>query len=200
MKRINIDKKHTHFIGCWNIENNKLCDNLIQFFNDNKSLQVQGKTSSGVSIKAKKRTDITITPNNLNNPKFEIFKQYVGELHKCYLDYQSQWPFLKSIFKEVDIQPFNIGKYFPGDHFSPHSERTSLTTLHRLFAWMTYLNDVEEGGQTYFSHFEIKVKPETGKTLIWPAEWTHIHSGEVVKSGNKYMITGHMFLPIPNIN
>ena len=200
MKRINIDKKHTHFIGCWDIENNKLCDNLIQFFNDNNNLQVQGKTSSGISLKAKKRTDITITPNNLNNPKFEIFKQYVGELHKCYLDYQSQWPFLKSIFKEIDIQPFNIGKYSPGDHFSPHSERTGLTTLHRLFAWMTYLNDVEDGGQTYFSHFGIKVKPETGKTLIWPAEWTHIHAGEVVKSGNKYMITGHMFLPIPVVN
>ena len=46
----------------------------------------------------------------------------------------------------------------------------------------------------------IKVKPETGKTLIWPAEWTHIHAGEVVKSGNKYMITGHMFLPIPDVN
>ena len=27
--------------------------------------------------------------------------------------------------------------------------------------------------------------PEIGKTLIWPAEWTHAHTGEVLKSGTK---------------
>ena len=198
MKRININTKQTHFIGCWNIENNKLCDNLIQFFNDNKSLQVQGKTSSGISLKAKKRTDITITPNNLNNPKFEIFKQYIDELHKCFLDYQNQWPFLKSMIKTVYVPGFNIQKYSRGDHFALlHSERTSLDSLHRLFAWMTYLNDVDDGGKTNFSHYGIKIKPETSKTLIWPAEWTHAHTGEILKSGTKYIVTGWMHFPSP---
>ena len=32
MKRINIDSKQTHFIGCWNLENNKLCNEIISFF------------------------------------------------------------------------------------------------------------------------------------------------------------------------
>ena len=85
------------------------------------------------------------------------------------------------------------------DHFAAlHSERTSLDTLHRIFAWMTYLNDVEDGGQTNFSHYGIKIKPEIGKTLIWPAEWTHAHTGEVLKSGKKYMITGWMHFPAPD--
>ena len=56
------------------------------------------------------------------------------------------------------------------------SERVHITSLHRLFAFMTYLNDVDDGGQTKFDYYDIKVKPETGKTLIWPAEWTHAHS------------------------
>jgi len=47
---------------------------------------------------------------------------------------------------------------------------------------MTYLNDVDDGGETYFNHFKIKVKPKYGKTMIWPAEWTHTYSEEVVKS------------------
>ena len=46
--------------------------------------------------------------------------------------------------------------------------------------------------------YEIKIKPMQGKTMIWPAEWTHAHSGEVVKSGKKYIITGHMHYPIRN--
>ena len=90
-----------------------------------------------------------------------------------------------------------MGKYLPGDHFSSmHTERSDLSTLHRVFAWMTYLNNVEDGGETNFSHYGIRIKPEIGKTLIWPAEWTHAHSGEVLKSGVKYIITGWMHFPI----
>ena len=44
--------------------------------------------------------------------------------------------------------------------------------------------------------YERRIKPEIGKTVIWPAEWTHAHAGEIVKSGKKYIITGWMNLPI----
>ena len=71
-------------------------------------------------------------------------------------------------------------------------------TLHRLFAWMTYLNDVDDGGQTCFSHYGIKINPETGKTLIWPAEWTYAHTGEILKSGTKCIVTGWLHFSVPN--
>ena len=198
MKRININTQQTHFIGCWNLENNKLCNEIIRLFENNKNLQKKGITGKGVNLKIKKTTDITVHPNDLKKPKFEILKQYINELHKCFLDYQNQWPFLKSMLKTVYVPSFNIQKYSRGDHFaSLHSERTSLDSLHRLFAWMTYLNDVDDGGKTNFSHYGIKIKPETGKTLIWPAEWTHAHTGEILKSGTKYIVTGWMHFPSP---
>ena len=196
MKRININSQQTHFIGCWNLENNKLCNEITQFFENNKELQIQGITSYGKDLKAKKTTDIPVNPHDLKNPKFEVLKQYMDELYKCFIDYQNQWPFLKSVIKVVDVPGFNIQKYSRGDHFALlHSERTTLDTLHRLFAWMTYLNDVDDGGQTNFSHYGIKIRPETGKTLIWPAEWTHAHTGEILKSGTKYIVTGWMHFP-----
>mgnify|MGYP003310952385 CR=1 FL=1 len=54
-----------------------------------------------------------------------------------------------------------------------------------------YLNDVkkEDGGSTDFDYYKIKVNPERGKTLIWPAEWTHAHKGNIINSGSKYIIT-----------
>ncbi len=55
---------------------------------------------------------------------------------------------------------------------------------------MTHLNDVENGGETYFPHYDIRVRPQRGLTLIWPAEWTHAHAGEELKRGKKYIITG----------
>ena len=65
-----------------------------------------------------------------------------------------------------------------------------MSSIHRIFAWMTYLNDVDDGGTTDFDYYKVKVKPKMGKTLIWPAEWTHAHRGTVLKGGKKYIITG----------
>ena len=101
MKRININKQQTHFIGCWNLENNKLCNEIIRLFENNKNLQKKGITGKGMNLKIKKTTDITVHPNDLKKPKFEILKQYINELHKCFLDYQNQWPFLKTMLKTV---------------------------------------------------------------------------------------------------
>ena len=196
MKRININLQQIHFIGCWNLENNKLCNDITNFFEDNKNLQKPGVTAQGKNLNVKKTTDITVRPDDLKEAKFEILKQYISELHKCFLDYKEQWPFLKSMLTNVDVPSFNIQKYSRGDHFaSLHSERTALNSLHRLFAWMTYLNDVDDGGQTNFTHYGIKIKPEIGKTLIWPAEWTHAHAGEILKSGTKYIVTGWIHFP-----
>jgi prolyl 4-hydroxylase len=199
MKKIKINSDDTHFIGCWNLENDNLCNKIIEFFKNNKSLQTQGASASGVNTKIKKTIDISIKPNDLKKEKFEIFKQYMSDLHKCFLDYQNQWPFLKTMIKNVYIPSFNIQRYEKGDHFALlHSERTNLSTSHRLFAWMTYLNDVDDGGQTNFSHYGIKIKPQTGKTLIWPAEWTHAHTGEILKGGTKYIVTGWIHFPVPD--
>lgn len=200
MQRIKINTSESpNFIGCWLMDNNDLCFKIINFFENNILKQVQGVTSGGVDLSKKKRTDIKITPNNLKEKKYFLFKEYIELLHACYLDYLTQWPFLNTVIKDIDIEPFNIGKYEAGDHFGvTHSERTSQSTLHRFFAFMTYLNDVKEGGETFFKHFNINIEPKQGKTLIWPAEWTHAHSGKIVKSGEKYIITGHMHFPIKN--
>ncbi len=197
MKKIDINiSKHPHFIGCWELENDELCNEIINFFEKNKNKQTKGIFSGGYNPKEKKTTDITVNPKDLDDPEYACLKKYVKELHKCYLEYQNEWPFLKSILKNIHVGSFNIQKYSSGDHFSTfHSERTSLGGLHRLFAWMTYLNEVEDGGYTNFDHYGVKIKPEIGKTLIWPAEWTHMHAGEVLKSGTKYIVTGWMHFP-----
>jgi len=202
MERINIieneldKKKETHFVGAWNIKNDNLCKEIIRFFDENKKLQKNGVTASGTNYTNKKTTDISINPNDLKNDKYKCFNSYIDELYKCFIDYQLQWPFLKKMVKNVDIGSFNVQKYSKGDHFSQiHTERADLKTSNRLFAWMTYLDSVEDGGTTNFLHYGIKIKPEIGKTLIWPAEWTHAHSGEILNSGEKHIITGWMNFP-----
>ena len=193
MKKLStVSNKSPNFIGSWNIENDKLCNEIIKFFEENKSMQRIGITTTGYDPKLKKTTDMVIQPSDLKNKKYSLFNSYFNLLKDCFLDYRNQYPFLKhKFFSKTHIGNFNVQKYNSGDHFSQlHSERVSLDSLHRLFAWMTYLNNVDASGTTNFEYYDIKVKPEIGKTLIWPAEWTHAHTGSILKSGTKYIITG----------
>ena len=112
MKRIDINSNQLNFIGAWNLENNNLCNEIIDFFEKNQALQKKGGTSDASNNKKVKSTiDITIKPTNLEDKNFNVFNNYMKELHDCYLDYQKQWPFLKSMLNDIQIPPFNIQKY-----------------------------------------------------------------------------------------
>jgi prolyl 4-hydroxylase len=153
--------KAPHFIGSWLMEEPLLCDGLIEYFESNTLKQRKGVVTGGYSSEIKTSRDISISPKALNQPGHEVFHTY--------FDHLFSW----------------------GDHFQQvHTERSNMATLHRVLAWMTYLNDVEEGGSTYFQHYDIDIQPKKGLTLLWPAEWTHAHRGNVLKMGQKYIITG----------
>jgi hypothetical protein len=161
-------------------------------------MQKKGVTTAGENTDFKNSLDITISPKETELPGNEVFKEYFNNLFSCYQDYNTQWPFLTTFAKDLQIGQFVLLKYQKGQHFQKlHSERSSLNSLHRVFAWMTYLNDVdlEEGGSTFFSHYDLKIQPKKGLTLIWPAEWTHAHKGGLLHAGSKYIITGWMHFP-----
>ena len=144
MERIKISEE-TNFIGCWKFNDNKLCEDIINLFENNKEFHIKGVTGLGIDENVKKSTDMPVDPKNLNNDKFKILKIYMNKLFECYQDYKTTWPYLNRSFTEVDIPTFNVQKYEEGGHFSYlHCEREGISTMHRVFAWMTYLNDVEE--------------------------------------------------------
>lgn len=193
MKRTDINSSSPHFIGSWLIEPSSICDELIDFFEAHPENQAQGKTAGGLNLEAKNSLDLTIRPRELEQDDHRPVREYLDTLFECYKDYLEQWPFLQSFMPRIELGSFNIQRYKPGGHFlKVHSERTTLASSHRVLAWMTYLNDVEDGGSTEFVHQELAIQPQKGRTLIWPAEWTHAHKAHVLNSGTKYIITGWM--------
>ena len=86
----------------------------------------------------------------------------------------------------------NIQKYKPGEgFFSWHTERTLPLpeTVDRALVFMTYLNDVPNGGTKFF-HQDIVTPARKGLTLIWPVDWTHVHAGQITEESEKYIFTG----------
>ena len=200
MKRVTLSKQNSNpnFIGSWMISPLSICDELIAYFESNKNKQTKGRTAEGENTDNKNSIDISMPPKEIKLPGNEAFEEYFSNLFSCYEDYIAQWPFLMTFAKNLEIGEFNLQRYQAGQHFQKiHTERSSLDTLHRVFAWMTYLNDVEkeEGGSTFFSHYDLEIQPMKGLTLIWPAEWTHAHRGSLLHTDSKYIITGWMHFP-----
>lgn len=70
-----------------------------------------------------------------------------------------------------------------------HYEACDRKSSNRVLAYILYLNDVEEGGETEFLYLMKRYKPKRGTLLLFPAALTHTHRGNPPLSGDKYIIT-----------
>jgi hypothetical protein len=181
--------KLNNFINGWYIDKN-VCKDLIKFFKLNKDKAEIGKLTDGVNKNIKKSTDLGVF---FNAPALEI-QNYNKELLRCTQEYIKIYPALKdSLNKWGIVESYNIQKYKKKEaYFGWHTERTTGKEIFgkRLLVFMTYLNDVKDGGQTEWFHQKLKIKPETGLTVIWPADWMFLHRGIVTKKEEKFIITG----------
>ena len=84
-------------------------------------------------------------------------------------------------------------------YHSFHCEDIAWGNRQRVLAWMVYLNDVEEGGDTEWLYQQKKVQPKANVGLLWPGSFTHLHRGNPPISGTKYVLTG-WFASMVNMN
>ncbi len=182
----------------------ELCDRYIETFEKSK-LTHRGyaySTDDGTIDGTKKSTDITFTPeflDNLNGATEEGWGELMGELHpKLYSgvrSYVDKFPGLDSMNEFGLVDSYNMQRYLPGEGFYKwHCENMGgPKSIARCFVWMIYLNDVEDGG-TEFLYQKHTEKAEAGKFVIWPAYYTHMHRGEISYTKTKYILTGwYMF-------
>ena len=167
----------------------EVCDNLTNWFNNSPQLysDVKRVHNNSEEEKIKFSTDITITPELCN--KEESIFNYMTYLNECIKEYVDKFESLHQLnlgFKNG----WNIQWYKPNEgYFAPHFERSNnINTMDRVLVFMTYLNDVEEGG-TEFIYQGLKLNAMKGNTWIWPADFTHTHVGQIC-SKHKYIATG----------
>jgi len=82
-------------------------------------------------------------------------------------------------------------------HFKWHFDALGPGGWERQLAMIIYLNSVAEGGETHFHRQDLKVKPVAGSALFFPTFWTHMHCGEIPRSGDKYIISSFVRFVLP---
>ncbi len=86
MKRIEIEGSSPHFIGSWQIEQESICDALIEFFENHQEKHEPGASAGGVNVETKNSTDVTIHPRDLKKPEYESVKDYIDVLYDFHKD------------------------------------------------------------------------------------------------------------------
>lgn len=170
----------------------EICNKIIKIFheeNDNKRLGISQK---GYDTNIKNSVDFELTESfRFTN----IMKLLLNELHEAMNQYEIQIDknsnynhfknrLLKTTAFQLQHYTKNEGK------FVYHSDNNinTIKNEERVLVYMWYLNDVEIGGETDFINF--KIKPTTGKLVIFPSTWTYPHCANIPISNDKYIITG----------
>ena len=164
-------------------EDMSICDELIEYHSNNTEYKWAGNTQGAKG--GKKSTDVTIHPSS-RNPVFLKYRQLLYGYLREYLN-----AYDNPLNKLRIAEGMNIQHYKPSEGFLGwHCERISQQVHQRALVFMTYLNDVHDGGGTDFKYQGKRQHARKGKTLIWPSDFTHTHRGEPSPTEEKYIATG----------
>jgi hypothetical protein len=187
----NLKEHHLNFesfLGGWYIPEN-ICDEMIEMHKVNKHLHLEGTvgTDGNVDHSKKKSRELIFTANDF----FNTFPKYTNLLQECLINYIEKYEYANKVAKfsvnaNVKIQYYNKNEGFKNFHFENEGFSYFLS---RHLVFMTYLNNVEDGG-TEFKYQNLITPAKKGLTLIWPAQWTHTHRGQISSTKEKYIVTG----------
>lgn len=180
------------------------CNHVIQKF-ESDTRKYEGRvigdgTGADYNIKKKIKisTDLQIT--GLSEWEYEdnVFYESLRIASKKYMSYcDSISPKLMSGFYYDDLHHhsmhdtgYQIQRTKPSEFYEWHTDwyYDNLNGF-RNFTYIWYLNDILYDGETEFID-GTKIKPQTGKLLIFPATWVYVHRGISPKSETKYIVTG----------
>ena len=178
--------------GCYMPDH--ICDDLVKYFDENPDRYYKGGVY-GIGDNSQFNTDFKASTEiafyiNQDEEDAKIMSEYIMNLNLCIREYEYKYERVKLLATYAITEGIQIQKYEPSEGYKAwHCERYGIAQQTRCFAFMTYLNDVSDGG-TEFMHQKLTSPAIKGLTLIWPSDWTHTHKGQISHTHKKYIITG----------
>lgn len=187
----------------WTKENSldkEFCKSLIEKFEEDEN-KYDGTTAFGLRKKMKVTTDLSISADKKWSEDDSVIHK---ALSSAILEYE------KFIWAGNKARTFIINRFEYSDSgykiqkytLNENPEETGFYDWHndfwidnrgtRILVFMWYLNDVEEGGETEFCN-GLKIKPEAGKLVIFPASWYIVHRGNKPISNDKIICNGWIY-------
>ena len=103
------------------------------------------------------------------------------------INLHQQWP-EKYAFEEIRFKKYEVNN---NDQFNDHVDVKDYDTMKRFLVFFLYLND-NEGGETIFPDYDIKVQPKAGRMLMFPPNWTYKHKANKPINQPKYILGSYL--------
>lgn len=167
----------------------KMCQDILDTYSTNQELveRVEHQNKPNFNqldlskLLAEKNPEFHNTLSELYSKVWDIYSSGVSPHFEC-------------ITKNFIWEGFRVKHYVAelGDSFDVHVDCMNKQTSTRMLAIFTYLNDVNEGGETLFPTLNIQVEPAVGRTVVFPPGWQYPHAGLAPISGDKYLLSSYI--------
>jgi hypothetical protein len=184
-----------------NVLPQEMCDHMVKLF-EGENLGDEKRVSK-IEWDADYRqfTELNITAKATQNAEFAKVNNFLVERQcEVYGEYKKRVgadfliPIEGAGFEGIRMKKYAANDY---DQFGWHADVGDARSSKRALAMFTYLNDVEEGGETVFSHVldageGLTIKPKAGRMVIFPPMWLFPHKGMKPVSGPKYIVSQYI--------
>ena len=113
------------------------------------------------------------------------FEYLISQYKKDVTIHDSQWP------ERYRYENFRVKRFLcDGDQqHDTHVDVTNADNAKRFLAFVCYLNDDFDGGETSFPQYNYQTIVSTGSVLVFPVAWSYLHRGNPLTNGYaKYML------------
>tara|TARA_R100001224_G_scaffold101383_1_gene72936 strand:+ start:1038 stop:1700 length:663 start_codon:yes stop_codon:yes gene_type:complete len=172
----------------------QFCKHLIDVYETNpiaKKIREAGVVGyhAQSDLNVKQSEDINITDHEEFNLEDKTLSIALKKLTQNYLNkiQTFNYAYTQQLAPNYKDSGFQIQKTTPSGYYRWHHD----ALYNRVYTYIFYLNDVNHKGETQFAN-GLKVKPEEGKGLMFPATWEYVHRGIAPKNEIKYIVTGWM--------
>lgn len=163
------------------------CQKMVDRFEHHPEQQYQGKIGQNATTEQsiKRSIDLRISGredwmdiDQLLQQSLSLGLSLIAGLH----------PFFKA--NRLNDTGYNMQKTSTGEFYHWHVDGGPGEFSRRQLVAIWYLNPApEQGGETEFYFQKLSIKPERGMLLLFPPFWTHLHRGNTVSAGTKYIAT-----------
>jgi len=196
-----IERKNSinHFIGIYdNYISDIDCSQAINFFNQQNNFKktVSRQAFEKAPLNEKKDLQYFGEASNLEE-WIETLKPMVSNFDLALKHYENETG-IKDAYgiKDFKYATLKIQKTSPrgGYHVWHLEHNIGLENSHRALAYIIYLNDIEDGGETEFLNFSLRVKAKKGRIVIFPSGFPYVHRGNPPLKNEKYIVTSWLLL------
>ncbi|OAS87806.1 MULTISPECIES: 2OG-Fe(II) oxygenase [Metabacillus] len=167
-----------------NVLSNQECDELIQLSKDKVQRSKIGAAREVNNI----RTSSSMFFEESENELVHQIEMRISDIMGLSIEY---------------AEGLQILKYLPGQEYKAHHDYFASTSRasknNRISTLIMYLNDVEEGGETYFPKLGFSVSPKKGMAVYFEYFYKNtelndltLHGGAPVVKGEKWVATQWM--------